>query len=234
MTKVTSRSGKPTARRRPAAPKPKPILTAPEVPTTETFGEALLGALDLAPLSGYQPEAPFGLGNWVDGVFVPFESQTLVIAAGGIEEEEPPYWPETLEATDVLRYAEGEEIDYYAVALAREVYVGDRIIKRRHMPLGDAPPPFDPAAILRAEVDKLEIKAEATGEATRAETDPLSLLEDGETVMGQRLDEDGVLFVVTTFGRKVGIGPDGSFSILNGPDFPARPEEVSDTESADA
>lgn len=42
-------------------------------------------------------------------------------------------------------------------------------------------------------------------------------LADGEEVVGQRLDDDGDLVVVTSFGRKLGISPDGWIVVLMGP-----------------
>jgi hypothetical protein len=41
-------------------------------------------------------------------------------------------------------------------------------------------------------------------------------LAEGEEVMGQRTDDDGDLIVVTSFGRKLAISPDGWMSVLTG------------------
>lgn len=90
------------------------------------------------------------------------------------------------------------------------------------------------AFALRAEFEKLDFKAECTGEATRSETDPLTLLEADETVLATSDKGDAVVYV-TSYGRKFAIDPDGWVSQSCGPDLciPALGEEKEpETESA--
>lgn len=48
-------------------------------------------------------------------------------------------------------------------------------------------------------------------------------LDDDEEVLGQRYDaEADVLIVVTSHGRKLVIGPDGSVTVLSGPPITPR------------
>lgn len=42
-------------------------------------------------------------------------------------------------------------------------------------------------------------------------------LDQGEEIIAERVDEGGDLIVVTNFGRKVGISPDGDLTVLTGP-----------------
>lgn len=44
-------------------------------------------------------------------------------------------------------------------------------------------------------------------------------LGSGEVVLAQRTDDDGVTWVVTSAGRKIGIGLDGSISVTVGPEL---------------
>lgn len=90
-----------------------------------------------------------------------------------------------------------------------------------------------PQDLLAREFAKLTIKAKAAGIAQRGETDPLTLLDEGEVVTGTHQDED-VLIVTTSFGRKLGIGPDASFSVLCGPEFASTPAIEPDPETAPA
>lgn len=76
---------------------------------------------------------------------------------------------------------------------------------------------------------EFDAKVEVEGVATRADSDPLTLLEDGETILAERR-EDEVLYIVTSSGRKVGIGPDGSWSVLIGPDFATAPASEPEAE----
>lgn len=77
----------------------------------------------------------------------------------------------------------------------------------------DDAPASDDGALTDEEWDALV--AEAPAEADLP-------LDEGEEITAERLDEDGVLIVVTSFGRKIGISPDGFLSVLTGPDIAVR------------
>lgn len=86
------------------------------------------------------------------------------------------------------------------------------------------------AAILSA-FETLEVRAEASGFATRGPKDPLSLLEPGEVIIGERRAGDDWT-VVTSHGRKVRIDlTTGRYVLLTGQPFPARPAKAPETET---
>jgi hypothetical protein len=74
--------------------------------------------------------------------------------------------------------------------------------------------------LFRREAMKFDVVFKAEGIAARADHDPLTLLEPDEFVTGTATQGDGTLTVVTSYGREVGIAPDGWFSIQSGPEFP--------------
>jgi hypothetical protein len=129
-------------------------------------------------------------------------------------EPEPPADPATPEPDPVSAAAEK-----IAIATA-----GDPAVVEQQL-----------VSILAAEVVALDLHAECEGFATRAPEDPLNRLEADEKVLAMRTDDEGrLLAFVTSFGRKVALGPDGTYAVVIGPDFPAQPEESKETESADA
>lgn len=95
------------------------------------------------------------------------------------------------------------------------------------LPQPEPPVAAEPAADEPVDDVPADLDDEAWAEALAAAPDEADLpLDEGEEITAERTDESGDLIVVTSFGRKIGISPDGWIAVLMGPDLAARVPSV--------
>lgn len=93
---------------------------------------------------------------------------------------------------------------------------------------GEAPEPVEEAPVAdateepeveeAADAEEVPAEPEAVEDAAEAEEAGVEVgLSPGEEYISERLRDDAVLVVVTNFGRKIEIDPDGNMTVVTGP-----------------